>query len=387
MTRDMPNAVIFVVVDALPWALADDAEFLKDVAPYRGPLETVLGYSGAALPTLFSGTMPEEHGHWTMYRRDSKGSPFKLYSPLLWLAGVVGREGLVRRFVERALPISSGIKGYYKLYDVPVELLPHYSLAEKKDIFSPGGLGRVPTIFDELRGRGLDYRVWTWRTPEEQNFRQALRAIEDGDTSVLFLYTAELDAVMHAHGVFSDWARAKLKEQEDRIVRLYRAAQKRYGKARLLVFSDHGMLDVTESHDLAGHLRLQTELKVPADYLPFYDSTIARFWGNKQGVLDQLAACLGRLDYGRIVDRRELEQLGLAFRDNSYGELVFLLEPGHVILPSFMGRSKPAAMHGYDPGHPHSSGAFMSDGPPDVVPSHIRDMMAVMMDALGPARA
>lgn len=384
MKKHGREAVLFILVDALPWVLAEDTGFLKEIAATRAPLETVLGYSGGALPTLFSGRMPEVHGHWTMYHRDPSRSPFRVYKPLLWLAELAGRDGYARRFVERALPLSSSIKGYFKLYDIPLNLLPQFDLAERNDIFLPGGLGDVPSIFDMLSEMEVRSKVWTWRTPEEENFRQACAAIESGEADVIFIYTAELDAVMHAEGVFSSKTRAKLKEQERRIVELYRAAESRFEGVSLLVFSDHGMLDVTEVHDLMGHLEQSLGLSAPADYLPFYDSTIARFWGIRQGALDRIRDYLERLDYGRILDRRELARLGLAFGDSAFGELIFLLEPGHVILPSFMGRRRPAAMHGYDPKHRLSSGAFLSDRQPKSEPGHIKDMMEVMAEAVRP---
>ena len=89
VTRNGRNAVLLILIDALPWALVQRTGFLKEIAPFRGPLETVLGYSTAALPTLLSGKMPEEHGHWTMYHLDSRRSPFGPYKPLLWLARTV----------------------------------------------------------------------------------------------------------------------------------------------------------------------------------------------------------------------------------------------------------------------------------------------------------
>ena len=77
----------------------------------------------------------------------------------------------------------------------------------------------------------------------------------------------------------------------------------------------------------------------------------------------------------------------LAFGDNAFGELVFLLDPGHVILPSFMGGERPMAMHGYDPKHRLSSGAFLSDRTYEHAPGHIKDMMEVMAEAVKPLAA
>jgi hypothetical protein len=376
------RAVLMIVVDALPWILAEREAFLGEIAPFRGPLETVLGYSGAALPTLLSGKMPDEHGHWTMYYLDPHGSPFRPYRPLLALARAAGREGFVRRLVERMLPLSASIKGYFKLYEIPLDLLTRLSLSERGDIFAPGGLGETRSVFDEMSKRGLKHRTWAWRTPEEENFRSAESEVGSRGADVLFLYTPELDAAMHAEGVFSTGALAKLKQQERRITELYREAEQRFDKVSLLVLSDHGMIDVTDKHDLMADLASEVDLREPDDYLAFYDSTIARFWGIKQGALTPLAAALGGLDYGRILDRRELRELGLAFRDEAYGELIFALEPGHIILPSFMGRESPAAMHGYHPEHPLCSAAFMSNLRPRTDPRHIRDAFGVMLDVL-----
>lgn len=382
VTKSGRHAVLLIVVDALPWVLVEETGFLERLAPHRGPLKTVLGYSSAALPTLFSGTMPDEHGHWTMYHLDPERSPFRAYKPLLDLARVTGREGFVRRFVERALTVSSSVKGYFKLYEVPLGLLPFFSLVETRDIFQPGGLEGVPTIFDYLAGRGVEHRVWTWRTAEAESFRQAVEAMKSGGSGVFFLYTPELDATMHEEGVFSAGAREKLKEQEGRVEELYDTARKHMDTVSLAIFSDHGMIDVTAGHDLMGYVLSSVPARAPSDYIPFYDSTIARFWGKKQGVLDLLGEVLERLDYGRIVHRRELGELGLDFGDSAYGDLVFLLEPGHVILPSFMGRDLPAAMHGYHPASPHSDAAYLSDRPPGGQPKHIRNAFKVMTDAI-----
>jgi len=377
-----PRVSIFVLVDALPWRVAQEQGFLEDTAPYRTPLKTVLGYSGAALPTLLSGKMPCEHGLWTMYRRAAGRSEFALYRPLFALARAAGRDGFVRRFTERLLPLTHGVKGYFKLYEVPLHLLPFFSLAQRGDFFCPGGLGTATTIIDEMRQRGISYRIWTWKTPERESFAQAREALGDGRIQVLFIYTPDLDAVMHAHGVSSGRAVEKLAEIETLIRGLLAEAGDSGTDVRLLVFSDHGMTDVVASDDLMGNVSSASGLACPSDYLAFYDSTMARFWGMKRGAIERLAECLGEFDCGRIVGRRELETLGLAFPDDGYGELVFLLEPGRVILPSFMGRQRPAAMHGYHPDCPDSDGVLMSNAPLEGEARHIADLRREMSAAL-----
>jgi hypothetical protein len=65
------------------------------------------------------------------------------------------------------------------------------------------------------------------------------------------------------------------------------------------------------------------------------------------------------------------------FPDRRYGELIFLMNPGVLIHPSFFGNYAPAGMHGYDPDDSYSSAAFVSNVP-DHTPETIRDLYHVI---------
>ena len=73
---------------------------------------------------------------------------------------------------------------------------------------------------------------------------------------------------------------------------------------------------------------------------------------------------------GRLGDD-ELSAFGCLFDDRSYGDAVFVANPGVMFVPSFMGGTKIAAMHGYDPGDRFSRGCFLSSDvgadPPDSI--------------------
>ncbi len=70
---------IFVLIDALGWQYLEGREFLNDVLAYRAPLQTVLGFSSGAIPTILTGAPPAVTGHWNLFYYDPAGSPF------LWL--------------------------------------------------------------------------------------------------------------------------------------------------------------------------------------------------------------------------------------------------------------------------------------------------------------
>ena len=58
---------VVALVDALGWEYIRERQFLDDVLPYRTALQTVLGFSSGAIPTILTGLMPERHGHWNLF--------------------------------------------------------------------------------------------------------------------------------------------------------------------------------------------------------------------------------------------------------------------------------------------------------------------------------
>ncbi len=57
----------------------------------------------------------------------------------------------------------------------------------------------------------------------------------------------------------------------------------------------------------------------------------------------------------------ELEELGTLFPDRYFGELIFLVEEGVLIVPSHMGERPIRAMHGYHPDDKHSYASLLTN--------------------------
>jgi hypothetical protein len=136
-------------------------------------------------------------------------------------------------------------------------------------------------------------------------------------------------------------------------------------RARISVFSDHGMTPVTRRYDLLQDIEA-VGLEMPGEYLAAYDSTMARFWFFSAEARQRMSDALASNASGRILSDAELKDLGVFFPDRRFGEMVFLLHPGWMMARSNFNGSQwaPAGMHGYHPGDPGSDAIYLSDVAP-----------------------
>ena len=345
--------VLVFLVDALGWEIAERFGFGGDEFPERRPLDTVLGYSSAAIPSLLSGTTPAEHGSWSMFKRAEDEGVFDALARVPRLPHAL--EWRARRWVRRYLDARAGVRAYYDLYEIPLHLLHRFDLGQKGDPFQPGGLARE-TVFDWMQREGVRYQLGYYRTGEEENFAAAEQALRD-DADVVFVYTAELDALMHRVGIFHDAVAARLRRYASFLSNMRRVAREQQRPLSTILLSDHGMTDVVRVADPWSALEKRGR-RVGIDYLAFFDSTMARVWGDATAI-EAVAEALG--DDGRRLADDELRALGCWFPAREYGDAVLLANPGVLIVPSFMGSRAIAAMHGYHPRDAFSKGCFMSD--------------------------
>src|SRR6266567_4174576 len=206
---------IVVLIDALGWEYIKDRKFLNDVLPYRKPLDTVLGFSSGAIPTILTGVVPAQHRHWNLFYYDPKSSPFwwvKYFSflPEPWLNNRYGRK-ILKEMGKRLF----GLGKQFECCVSPL-YLPYFNWVEKKNIYDRGGIIGAPSIFDDLENEKTPYKVYSYHhSTDAQNI--------DPD-------------------------------------------------ATFVICSDHGMTPVTKKHDLVADVEA-LGLKLRTDYLSVYDST------------------------------------------------------------------------------------------------------------------
>lgn len=371
--------LVVLLVDALGWTLARRTPDLAPGLPHRRELSTVLGFSSGALPTLFTGRLPQEHGRFLMYRRADGSTPFAGFGLTGLLPGRLQRSWRLGRALS-AVVRARGVRGYFDLYDVPRRLLPAFDLPERGDPFAPGGLPGG-SLWDTLERRGLKWRGWNWRTPEAESLEQLVRRVRDGDEAVLFCYTAELDAAQHREGHSGPAVEACLGRYRDALRRIEAAGADGGRPVWTYLLSDHGMVPVSRTVDVMAAVA-KLPFRWPRDYLPFFDSTLARFWWRTPGAREAVRAALAATGWGRWLEEADLAREGAWFPGRDYGDDLFLLDPGVLMVPSFMGSGPLQAMHGYDPGHPDMTALLWSNRPIPADVRHLRQVRAFLESEL-----
>lgn len=372
-----------IFIDAFGWQLLEKHSFLDDLLTVKAPLQTVFGYSSTCDPTILTGKQPRDHGHFAFYRYAPEESPFRAASALRFLPAKFARVGRIRRWISRAMARIMGYTGYFQLYHMPFKYLHWFDYTEKRDLYQPGGINSgTPTVFDYLRQHEIKFHLSDWRRPEENNLAAAELAIDQDRPRFAYLYLAGLDGLLHEHGTESPLVANKIAWYEERIRRLIEIAERRYGQIRLFVFSDHGMSDVTDLCDLMSRIE-GLGFRFGEDYAAVYDSTMARFWFNSTTARRAIEHSLREEPRGRILTDNELRRYGCDFPDRRFGELFFLLDPGVLLCPSFMGVTPLKGMHGYDPSHRDSVAMFGSNVSVDPMPRGLGDLFSLMMRESG----
>ena len=376
---------VFVLIDALGWQIIKDRSFLEDELSFRRPLETILGYSSGAIPTILTGLAPARTGRWNLYYYDPEGSPFRWLRWFSFLPDGILDNRLSRKLIKE---LGRRVLGMGPLFECGVRpaLLPFFNIVEKSNIYAEGGIPNSVSIFDLLRANEVAYRAYSYhRMSDSRIMEQACSDIEATGASVFFLYLCEMDHFLHSHCDSPQQVAERVAWYDRQLREVFKVAVRKDPEMTFTVISDHGMTQVHSQYDLVRKVE-GLGFAMPQQYLAVYDSTMARYWFFDENARGAVVAELRRTLCGRILDDAELERLGILFADRRYGEVVYLLDPGWLIAAGdFNGDGwRPVGMHGYHPADSHSDAIFLSNRRPLQQMSKIADIYPCLAEAALP---
>jgi predicted AlkP superfamily pyrophosphatase or phosphodiesterase len=377
-----PKISILVFIDALGWEVLKGRRFMEEALPIRRKLRSVFGFSSACIPSILTGLMPRDHRHWSFFYYSPETSPFKPLRLLGMLPSSLVDRGRVRNLISKLIKRLYSYTGYFQLYNIPFEHVDKFDYCEKSDLFVPGGMNRGENIFDHLSRAGVPYHVSDWRDSEEDNLEAVKTDLRKGEIKFALLYMASMDALLHEVGKESPRVDEKLSWYEAQLNEVMRVAADHYDQVRLFICSDHGMATVHTHFDLMSKVE-SLGLQFGRDYTATYDSTMGRFWFHNSSARERITELLEQVPQGRVLPKEELKELGCDFEGDQYGELIFLMDAGVLIVPSHMGLKPITGMHGYHPDDPDSDASLLSNVEPPNDPGAITDVFRLMRAEAG----
>jgi predicted AlkP superfamily pyrophosphatase or phosphodiesterase len=374
---------LFLFIDAFGWEVKQrHPEFLHGLIQDSKKLETILGYSSACDPSIISGLTPGEHKLWSSYYYDPNGSPFKWTRPLHFLPDFLFRRGRVRNLLSKWIQQRCDFTGYFQLYAVPFEHLPLFNYAEQRRIWEPDGLPDGESIFDLMHNKDIPYYCHDSDVGDDVRIERLSAYIRQQSMDFAYCSLGRLDALMHTVGNNHPDIGKQMQWYDEKFRALIAAAEGHYEEVSWYVFTDHGMHNVSEGYDLVADIEA-LGLAWNKDYVAFYDSTMARFWFLDEKSRAEIVQCLENHPKGRILPDDELKQLGVYFEDRQYGDLIFLLNSGIQMVPSFMGSKQLKGMHGYHPSDADSFASISSNRPIPESITKIQHIHKLMLNELG----
>jgi hypothetical protein len=351
---------LFFFIDAFGWNVYQrNRFFLEEITRDSKRLETILGYSSACDPSIISGLLPAEHRMWSSFYYSPATCPYRWLRHLRLLPNAIFNRGRVRYWMSRWIKKIHGFTGYFMIYSVPFRVLPYFDYSEKRSLWHEGLL-QGKTLFNRLDEQNRPYYVHTSGTSDIQRFTELRSKLENGSIDFAYISLGQLDALMHRIGNSGPKVSQLMHWYDEQIRMTIATAEAQYEQVSWYVFTDHGMHNTTGSCDLIADVE-RLGLEYGRDYVAFYDATMGRFWTLTDRSRTALIGLLGSHPQGRLVPDEELRRLGVYFEDHMYGDLIFLMNSGVQIVPSYMGGVRMPGLHGFDPQDADSYASILSN--------------------------
>ncbi len=283
----------------------------------------------------------------------------------------------IRMTSRAAVPRRTALVG-----NMPFDRLPLFEYAEQR-LQTDGAYLSVPTIYDLLRANQQRFLYYGFARPKRgfETLKRLYSTLMTGDLleadrTMVAHYLADLPRYRpdfaHLHFSACDWighrfgpdsaeVQAAIRGVDALVEQVHHEALRHYKTVRMLITADHGMVNVVEHHNLDAQVLQGLPYAEPDDYIAFRDSTAARFWFFKPAAEQAVRKRLQDIPWGTIIDDDAKRRYRIDFADNANGDLIFLLNPGVVLMPNYYqgDGAPPKGMHGYDPDVPDNQGAIL----------------------------
>lgn len=284
----------------------------------------------------------------------------KLIVPTQMRRGYIPTKNPIKNFIY----LLNQRRGYTSFFDIPSHLLKYFWFYEDK---IPTTMGYIkPTLFDVLRNKEMRYLYL--QTPEKNfgvesknqmdELYKTIEKINEQKYGFVCMTIGTLDGLGHSYGPNDPRIKDAVEKIDKVIYDMWNSLREEYEKVTIIAHGDHGMVEITNTVDIWKKLQ-SLSVKMEEDYIVFLDSPMARLWFFNKKAEKEVREMLAKLDCGRILTEKDHEKYRIRFKNNKYGDLIWLANPGTLIFPNFFGWYKPVkGMHGYAPECEDNKGLF-----------------------------
>ncbi len=323
------------------------------------------GYSIACHGSMYSGVHTDIHKLWFVWQYAPTSSPFRRVKYLFKIPfmGTLPGKLFLHKTAKLFEQPNTSFFGIPRVIHVPLRLLKYLDVSEKRNYDEPGYLTEVPSLFDIMREKGIAFEVIGMDKSEREESKIVERHTDHKKLPFIYWFIGDVDHFSHKFGQESDEAKKRLAELDALLGRKYEELTSAIGEVDVLVWSDHGHIDVAHKIDLYDTFeQAGADLN---DYLHVIDGTYARFWFDKDGQEAKVRQVLESLkEYGDVMEIEDQKAHRVYPGDRRYGDLIFALRPGAIFSKTIWGWSRTMkSMHGYSPEYRESDGVLISNLP------------------------
>lgn len=164
------------------------------------------------------------------------------------------------------------------------------------------------------------------------------------DIKFIYLQIFELDKICHLKGINHIECLQTVKMIDKELERIYALLEKKYDKLDVVIFGDHGFVNVQKNIDIIDILE-RKNIEWGKQGIYFVDSTVVRFWNMKKDLFSIVKGIADNISGANMYTWEELQ-----YMDNRFGDYYIQLPIGAIFHPSFFVQKEmnpPKGMHGY----------------------------------------
>ena len=298
-------------------------------------LKTLLGYTGIE-NAFITGKMPNETGIWTEFVYENNNLGFILkFIPL------------PNSILSYFFALSNYLKGHTflsKLHYIPRKFFNKFNSSIKDGLWKREYFQNKPFLY-----YGWPFFVTNNKVKldfikrnDEYKLKKFINSFNE-NIDLYFIHLVDLDKTMHEFGTKHENSIKEIKKQDEYASLIVNEFKSKFKDPKIIIWSDHGFTDIK------GYINIENTVKKFKNINYFLDSTIARFWFKDNKFKEELLKELNKIQNGHIINLNEKSKYNVPL-GREYGEIIFVVNPGFLILPNFYQGNKPCkGMHGYMP--------------------------------------